>query len=756
MHGNKAENLKRLVKVNYNVPAFLAFDISETDKIFDTIINAHPNIKYWAVRSSSAEEDGVISSAAGKYHSEIGVPTHHLQLAIQRVIASMPNQNHSGIIVQEFIPGEVSGVFFSLGKGILINANTGLCDTVVNGAACDQYWINMNGDILRKHITSKKSAHIWNGNTIENKTIIHESLNKKHIQQLIEISKKLKLDFSFDADVEWTFKNDTLYILQIRPITVSVPFPDSEIIYYDSSNISESYNGIVLPLTYTYVKQLYAYVYFDLLKYSGVSKVKLKKHQSEIFNNMIACFYGRMYYNMNNWHRMMQFLPAYKKNKVNLERMITAKTKAEIHTAEKIAPTKFFTIKYTILVFFKILFFPITLWQFTKATNKILNQSINILKKKQTNASCLQYLEKLETGILRKWYITVENDTILMTILGKQSKTTNPQRINEVLQSKTKSGDQLIALHLLAKDILNNSVLTSHLEQNDIIGFKFSLNTLPSLQQMWSDYILQFGGRFANELKLESPGIDEHAEQLLNTLKLMASFNPNKQEEKKTHLQLTFSEKMLKKFVARREELRMFRSNMLGIVRKIFLNIAENLVAENKLNAVEDIFYLEYEEVKLLCNNTGQFDAYKKIIASRIHQYKTYENITPEVHFAIEKNTEAPVRNTTTRNINNNQLTGIPVFGGKVSGKAGVFKKYDIQRKITFEILVASHTDPGWAPLIANSKGLIIEYGGVLSHASIIARELKIPAIIGVENATDFIQDGMHVHLFADEGKIEF
>lgn len=70
-----------------------------------------------------------------------------------------------------------------------------------------------------------------------------------------------------------------------------------------------------------------------------------------------------------------------------------------------------------------------------------------------------------------------------------------------------------------------------------------------------------------------------------------------------------------------------------------------------------------------------------KIIASRIHQYKTYENITPEVHFAIEKNTEAPVRNTTTRNINNNQLTGIPVFGGKVSGKAGVFKSMIFKEK---------------------------------------------------------------------------
>lgn len=66
---------------------------------------------------------------------------------------------------------------------------------------------------------------------------------------------------------------------------------------------------------------------------------------------MIACFYGRMYYNMNNWHRMMQFLPAYKKNKVNLERMITAKTKAEIHTAEKIAPTKFLQLNIQFLSF---------------------------------------------------------------------------------------------------------------------------------------------------------------------------------------------------------------------------------------------------------------------------------------------------------------------------------------------------------------------------------------------------------------------
>ena len=51
-------------------------------------------------------------------------------------------------------------------------------------------------------------------------------------------------------------------------------------------------------------------------------------------------------------------------------------------------------------------------------------------------------------------------------------------------------------------------------------------------------------------------------------------------------------------------------------------------------------------------------------------------------------------------------------------------------------------TDPGWVFLLATAKGVISEKGSLLSHTAIISREIKIPSIVGVEDATSCIQSG--------------
>ena len=76
-----------------------------------------------------------------------------------------------------------------------------------------------------------------------------------------------------------------------------------------------------------------------------------------------------------------------------------------------------------------------------------------------------------------------------------------------------------------------------------------------------------------------------------------------------------------------------------------------------------------------------------------------------------------------------------------------MFTEFGIPDPIDFDILVAKHTDPGWVPLIGLCKGLIIECGGILSHASIVSRELGIPAIIGVNGATKILKTGDIVEL---------
>jgi pyruvate,water dikinase len=69
-------------------------------------------------------------------------------------------------------------------------------------------------------------------------------------------------------------------------------------------------------------------------------------------------------------------------------------------------------------------------------------------------------------------------------------------------------------------------------------------------------------------------------------------------------------------------------------------------------------------------------------------------------------------------------------------------------------ILVAPATDPSWTPLFTLASGVIVEVGGVLSHASTIAREYGLPAIANVKHATRRLRTGERVRLDANTGVI--
>jgi pyruvate,water dikinase len=70
------------------------------------------------------------------------------------------------------------------------------------------------------------------------------------------------------------------------------------------------------------------------------------------------------------------------------------------------------------------------------------------------------------------------------------------------------------------------------------------------------------------------------------------------------------------------------------------------------------------------------------------------------------------------------------------------------------DILVTRQTDPGWVSVFPLISGLIVERGGMLSHGAIVSREFGIPAIVGVELATQKLKDGDLITLNADKGTI--
>lgn len=70
-------------------------------------------------------------------------------------------------------------------------------------------------------------------------------------------------------------------------------------------------------------------------------------------------------------------------------------------------------------------------------------------------------------------------------------------------------------------------------------------------------------------------------------------------------------------------------------------------------------------------------------------------------------------------------------------------------------VLVANTTHPKDIAIIKQSKAIITDEGGILSHASVISRELKIPCIMGTKIATEILKDGDLVEVDANKGIVK-
>jgi pyruvate,water dikinase len=71
------------------------------------------------------------------------------------------------------------------------------------------------------------------------------------------------------------------------------------------------------------------------------------------------------------------------------------------------------------------------------------------------------------------------------------------------------------------------------------------------------------------------------------------------------------------------------------------------------------------------------------------------------------------------------------------------------------DVLVARTTDPSWASVMYPAGALVVEIGGQLSHAAVVARELGIPCVMGVPGATKTLRDGDWIRVDGSSGTVE-
>jgi len=103
------------------------------------------------------------------------------------------------------------------------------------------------------------------------------------------------------------------------------------------------------------------------------------------------------------------------------------------------------------------------------------------------------------------------------------------------------------------------------------------------------------------------------------------------------------------------------------------------------------------------------------------------------------------------------ELKGLGGSAGVVEGTARVVMTVgELSQLQEGEILVAPSTAPAWTPAFSKIKGVVVNLGGLMAHAAIIAREYGIPAVVGTGNGTQVIKTGDLIRIDGSTGVVEF
>lgn len=183
-------------------------------------------------------------------------------------------------------------------------------------------------------------------------------------------------------------------------------------------------------------------------------------------------------------------------------------------------------------------------------------------------------------------------------------------------------------------------------------------------------------------------------------------------------------------------------------------HVADRLVAEGHLPDRTQFFMATLDELpRLLADPT----ALEAELAKRRARYEELNDLVPPFSFegSLPDPSGWPRRTDQPTGARPQQFTGIGVSAGTARGRARVITDPADPRGIEpGEVLVAPLTDPAWTPLFLAAAAVVVDVGALQSHAAIVARELGIPAVVSVENASGWIHDGDEVEVDGDRGLV--
>ena len=785
--GGKGAALSTLVLAGFDVPPFVtivgeAFGeaglSAQAQRELDDHL-ARLGEGPYAVRSSACEEDGATASHAGQFLTILDVaradvPREALAVwrsggadSVKAYRASLGLDADGGapaVIVQRLVRARAAGVAFSADpvsgdRGrIVVSAVEGLADRLVSGEIDgDDYAL----DKATGRILAEPARGV---------------LSPSDLEGLRALVVAVEAAFGTPQDIEWALEGERLFLLQARPITTlrDPPLPDDFVTIFDNSNIVESYPGLVCPLTYSFAVVVYARVYRMFVRLVGVSEAAVAA-EGAAFDNLLGRIDGRVYYNLVNWYRALSLLPGFSINSAHMETMMGLDEPLPREIAAGIGPRRAtglaLALEYARVarvgfgLVWRALRLRRTIEAFYGRLNRALEHPASALAAMPPSALAAEY-RRIEAELLDRWDAPLINDFLCMIAFGASRALLRAWAgeaglavHNEIMigQGDIVSAEPAQRIRRMGAMAAGDVGLIQRLQAGD----RAALDPPPALAAEIEAYLVKFGDRCTEELKLESATLDEDPAALLASIAAAAQTPATPRAppvDGAAQLAALFRGRPVRGFIASRfvrwarnrvrdrENLRFERTRIFGRGRKLFMALGRRFEALGLLVQTRDVLFLTVSELLGAVEGAGLSSDLKGLVALRKAEMAAAARrpdpparLTFRGAVAAAATTSPPPAATRAEGA---ERKGTGCSAGIVRAPARVVRDPRTQSLARGEILVARHTDPGWIAVFVNASAIVVERGSLLSHSAIVARELGIPCVVGVKGATEWIASG--------------
>jgi len=708
------------------------------------------------------------------------------------------------VIVQEMVEAAVSGVAFTRNplapqnEEMLIESAWGLGAAVVEGkVAADSYRIeSATGRVIDKTIRYKllrcipsdkkgvefvKSVEALRGS---------ESLTVGQIRSLWTLASTIRDLHGAEQDIEWAGDRQGIYVLQSRPITTMAGEWDSPRKEDDEGvsdrqalltmvDIGESWTGVLTPLGVSFIRHYQHHTHPALLAEVGLRDTG----EPERYCRFIL---GRCYADVSYLAWLLTQFVLFRDQAGFMSRYATEDVALENYVNPYGRGCGGLRSNW---VYLKTWF---SHWRgYEKQVRQLTEKRLALfdaVRRKDLRSLSLQALR----GELHKAYCYFHVSSVVMgpAYIGSfiyydvlKAFCTHWLNDDGSLLLSLKSGatdlrtlDVNLRLQAMIEEARNHGSLQDYLLTTPVEDLENGLRRHPEAArflELYSDFLRMHGVRGRLEMDLFLPRWVDDPSYIFTVLKAELSRSGTADMKGEITVRQRAIEKRLAKlwFLKRRifhwamkryfdnsrlrEEVRMSYLQGIWMVRRVVQEVIDRMVVQGVLRNREEAAFITYEQIDDYLAGKGDPSTLFK------------RNL-------IERNRRAHFRNLRIHNLPltviggwdpseevistdpSEAIKGVGGSAGRVVGKARVI--FDLQRQMDEfepgEILITQATDTTWTPLFSIASAVVTDIGSVLSHSSIVARELGIPSVVNTKIATQTIRTGDMITVDGNVGKV--